>query len=342
MQLEEKQIKRFSTAFVIAVLGIIVFFFIKPVLLSVITGLILAYVCMPLYKKILNKTSSSNFSAFLVILLMVLVILIPLWIITPMIFQQIFDLFKLSQTFNAESTIRNMFPTASEQFITQIIVTFATIISKTTSVVMNYLVQFLMDIPITFLHLFIIGFICFFTMRDSEELKKFIRGISPLAKSKEKIMVQQFKGITDSVIYGQIVIGIVQGLFAGLGFLLFRIPNALLLTLIAIIISVIPVLGPSLVWIPLTIYMFIKGSPIIAILFLVYNIIVVSTTENILRTYIVSKRTNFSQAVILVGMFGGFFIFGVIGFIIGPLLLAYFITFLRSYNDQNLYSLFSE
>lgn len=342
MHLNEKQIKRFSTALVIAVLGIIVFLFIKPVLLPVVGGLILAYICMPLYSKILKRTSSESFSAALVIILIVLVILIPLWIIIPVIIQQVFDLFRSSQTLNLGSAIRSIFPTSSEQFVTQMTVTFNTLTSKTSSVILNNLVQYLMNIPFILLYLFITGFVCFFTIRDSESLKKFVQGISPLAKSKEKIIVQSFKDITNAIIYGLIVVGIVQGLLAGLGFLLFKIPNALLLTIVAIILSVIPMLGPSLIWIPLTIYLFIKGPTIVAMLFIIYNILVVSAAENILRTYIVSKRTNLSQAVILVGMIGGFFIFGVLGFIIGPLILAYFITFLRSYKDHNLYSLFSE
>ncbi len=341
MDLTEKQLRRLSTALIIGVLGVLVFLAIKPVLLSVLGGLVLGYIFLPVYTRINKKINSPNISATLVLIIMVVIILVPLWILLPSMAQQVFDLFRLSQTYNIQEAMQVFFPTASEQFITQMTVTFSTLVSQASASILNGLVQFLIDIPVTFLHLFIIGFVCFFTMRDNQELRDFSKGISPFSKSKEKILIQHFKSITDSVIYGQIIIGIVQGLLAGLGFLLFGIPSALLLTVLAVLLSVIPIVGPALIWIPLTAYLFATVSKTSAIIFLIYNIFVVTMAENIIRTYIVSKRSKLSQVVVLVGMIGGFFIFGIMGFILGPLILAYFLFFLKSYRDQNLYNLIS-
>ena len=71
-------------------------------------------------------------------------------------------------------------------------------------------------------------------------------------------------------------------------------------------------------------------------MYLIYNVLIVSTFDNILRSYIVSKKTDISPAIIMVGMIGGLFIFGVLGLIIGPLILAYFVTFLRAYKEKKL------
>ena len=179
-------------------------------------------------------------------------------------------------------------------------------------------------------------------MRDSEKLKEFARGLSPIVKSKEKIIIDQFKNITDSIVYGQIIVGIIQGILAGLGFLVVGIPNALVLTLIATFLSIIPLLGPYLVWIPVAIYLFVSGKTNIAIVYLLYNLVLVSTIDNVIRSYLVSRKTNLSPSVVLVGMLGGLVVFGLIGLLLGPLILAYFITLLRSYKEKNLYSLFSE
>ena len=77
------------------------------------------------------------------------------------------------------------------------------------------------------------------------------------------------------------------------------------------------------------------------IAYLLYNILIVSLVDNILRSYIVSKRTNVPSAIVLVGMIGGLFVFGVVGLIIGPLMLAYLLTLLESFKDKSIYSLFS-
>ena len=121
-----------------------------------------------------------------------------------------------------------------------------------------------------------------------------------------------------------------------------RIPHALLFAAMAIMLSIIPLIGPFIIWVPALIYLFIQGNTLSAVIFLIYNIVIVSNIDNILRIYILSKRTNLSTVIVLIGMIGGLFIFGILGLIIGPLLLAYFITFLHAYKDNTLSSLFNK
>jgi predicted PurR-regulated permease PerM len=73
-----------------------------------------------------------------------------------------------------------------------------------------------------------------------------------------------------------------------------------------------------------------------------YNLFIVSVIDNVLRSYIISRKTNLSQAIVLVGMLGGLFLFGILGLIIGPLIMAYLIALLESYKDKSLYTLFTE
>ena len=76
--------------------------------------------------------------------------------------------------------------------------------------------------------------------------------------------------------------------------------------------------------------------------YFVYNLIVVSTLDNVLRAYLVSRKTNISSGIVFVGIIGGILAFGAIGLLLGPLILGYLVTFLRSYREKSLYSLFSE
>ncbi len=184
-------------------------------------------------------------------------------------------------------------------------------------------------------------FVFFFSLRDADKLKEFTSGISPFNKNQQGVLVKHFRDITDSIIFGQVVIGFLQGVLAGLGFLIFGVPNPLVLMVLAIIVGILPILGPPLIWIPLTIYFFATGNPAIAIGFLVYNIVVVTGLEYFLRIYIVSKRTKLPTVIILVGMIGGLFIFGALGFILGPLILAYFLVLLKAYKEKALSNLFA-
>ena len=99
--------------------------------------------------------------------------------------------------------------------------------------------------------------------------------------------------------------------------------------------------GPWFVWIPVTLVLIIGGNVGIAIGFAVYCALFVSTIDNILRPYIVSRKTGTSPVIVLIGMIGGLFVFNILGLILGPLILSYLILFLRAYKDGTISELFS-
>jgi len=341
MALTERDIKMYSVILLVVLLGVLAFFIIKPVLLSIIGGLILAYVFFPIYKVIQKRIRSRNIAAALVSIIVLVIIIVPVWLLAPLMVQQAFEFFQFSQNIDLTSFISNLIPSASVQLQSQINLAIANALGKIGSILVNGLVNLLVNFAAVFLHLLLVAFVFFFTLRDSEKLRDFASGLSPIAKRKEKILIKQFKDITQSIIFGQIVIGLLQGIFSGIGLLVFGVPNALMLTIIATILSIIPVIGPSLLYFPVTIYLFTIGNPLIGLSYLIYNLVIVSTLDNFVRAHLIARKSQISSVVALVGMIGGLFIFGVLGLILGPLILAYFITFLRAYKERNLTSFFS-
>ena len=342
MELNEKDIKKLIAIFLILSLAILVFILVRPILLAIIWGLILAYIFFPVYRKVLQVIKRPNLAAFLICILVILLIVIPLYFFVPLIIGQAFDVFQYIQKLDMKSFIKVILPSAPEQFIIQVTLTLDSLISKFTSGILGGLADFLLEVPTLLFNLVIIAFVFFFTLRDSEKLAGFVSALSPLNRIQEKELVKQFKDITNSVIFGQILIGLAQGIMAGIGFFIFGVPHALVLTLLAILFSIIPILGAFFVWIPAAVYLFLQGNVPFAIIYLIYNIILVSNIDNLLRIYIVAKKTNLSQVIVLIGMVGGLFIFGILGLILGPLLLAYFITLLQAYKNNALFSLFKE
>lgn len=326
--------------FLVLGLSVLVFLLLMPIMLSIIGGLILAYTFFPIYKRLVKRIKSKNLSATIVSIIAIILIAVPLYFVTPFMINQIFELFQAAQKIDFKSIILAAFPSAPDTFVVQMIAVLNNIVSKVTSSILNALLNFLIELPTFLLNFIIILFVFFFTLRDSDKLGNFVSGLSPLNKTQEKKIVQQFKDITNSVVYGQIVTGIVQGLIAGIGLFIFGVPNALVLTFIAIILSIIPVLGPSFVWIPATIYVFLQGNTPRGIVYLLYNLFLVSYIDNFLRIYILSKKARLSQVNALIGMIGGLFFFGILGLVLGPLLIAYFVTFLQAYRENTLSGLF--
>ncbi len=341
MNFDDKDFKKAGVIFLIAVLGVLTFFLIKSVLLSIIGGLLLAYIFSPLYKKLLVPLKNRTLTAFLVSILIIILIVIPLWFVIPIMLQQVFDLFAFSQTLSFQKVATALFPTANSQFAAQFSITLTNFINQISSGILKSLTSFFLDLPQITIQLFIVFFVFFYALRDGDLLKEFVSNISPFNKVKEKILVSQFKNITDSVVYGQIIVGLVQGGLAGLGFLIFGIDNALVLTTLAIFFSILPIVGPFIIWIPVSIFLISSGQVGTGIAYLIYNLLIVSTFDNFLRTYFVSRRTDISPAIVFVSMIGGFSIFGILGLILGPLIAAYFVLFLQAYRDRTISHLFS-
>ena len=118
-----------------------------------------------------------------------------------------------------------------------------------------------------------------------------------------------------------------------LGFFSFGVPNALLLTFFAIIAGIFPVIGTAIIWVPVAIYLFISGNTFAALGIMIFGLIS-SMVDNLIRPIIVSKRTTLSPGVILIGMIGGLLFFGVLGFILGPLIIAYLVIILEIYQNR--------
>ena len=342
MELNDKVVKEISAIVVTAIFGILVFFALKPLLFAILWGLILAYIFMPVYARLIRYLKNDILSASVTLFLAILVVLIPLWFLIPLLVGQIFEVYRISQSLDISGLISGMFPTASPQFIVQFSAALNTLLGKLTSAVMSSLVNISLNLPILLVNFIIVAFVFFFTLKDSRKIKDFVKSISPLNKAKEKVVVQQFKDITYSTIYGRFIVGIIQGLLAGLGFLVFSVNNALFLTILAILLAILPVIGVFLIWIPISIYMFVQGNIAAAIAFLLYNLIIVSNIDNVLLAYIISKRTSLSPLFALISSIGGVFLFGIIGLILGPLIFAYFIILVDLYRNKNLLDLFAK
>lgn len=341
MPISNKEINRVGVIGLLIILLVLSFLVLRPILLSIIGGLILAYIFMPVYKRVYKVFRERNTSALAVCIFVILIIFIPLWFLIPLIIQQVFNAFTLSQSFDINSLIETVLPTSSPQIRTEVISAVSGFIGNITTTSLNALAKFLIDLPNVLLNFAVVVFVFFFTLRDQEKLRNFVSEISPLRKEKQKEFVNKFKEITSSLIFGFVVVGIIQGVATGIGMLIFGVPQALLLTVFAVFASILPMIGPWLVWVPVAIYLFSTGSVGLAVGFTLYGLIVVSTLDNFLRPYIVAKKTGTSSVIILIGMIGGLFVFGLLGLILGPLILSYMILLLNAYKDKSLAEMFN-
>ncbi len=333
--MEDIYLRKITTTVILAILIVLSFLLLKPILLSIIVGVILAFIFNPLYNLLHKFTNSKNLSATLICFFLILLIILPLWFLTPILIKQSIKIYTASQQIDFVAPLQNIFPSlfASEEFSAEIGSILHSFVTKMTNSLMNSLSQLILNFPGLFLQFLVVFFTFFFVLRDKEQLITYIKSLLPFSKDVETKLFESSKGITSSVIYGQVVIGLLQGLVVGVGFFIFKVPNALILTLLASLAGIFPIIGTTLIWIPVIIYLFIAGNTFPAVGVAIFGL-VSSSIDNFIRPVIVSKRTKIHSSLILVGMIGGLFLFGILGFILGPLILAYLLIILEIYRNR--------
>jgi predicted PurR-regulated permease PerM len=338
MEINEQNLKKFFAISIIILLFVLSFFVLKPILISIIMGFVLAFIFHPLYKKFVQWTKSETLSAFLICFVFLIIIIIPLYFMLPIAVRQIFQVYSSLQTFDFSSFLGKIFPSVFSS--PDISATFATsinsVIGSLVSSTINGFMKYLAESPVIIVNFFAFIFVFFLSLKHAGEIVVYIKEISPFSQAYEDRIFNRFKDTTNALIFGNIIAGVVQGLSTGIMLLILGFPNILLLTLFAIFLAIIPIGGAYLVWVPAAIYLFVKGNITGGIILSLYGIIVISWIDNFIRAFIVSKKTKINSGIIFVSMMGGILVFGFFGIIIGPLIISYLLLVLELYKENKL------
>ena len=333
--MREEYFKKVTSIVILGFLIVLSLLLLKPILLSIIVGIILAFIFSPVYNWIYRATKWKNFSAGILVIILLILIILPIWFLTPILVDQSIKIYLTAQQTDFVTPLKNVFPDlfASEEFSAEVGSIIHSFVTRIANSLVNAISSLILDFPIIFLQMLVVFFSFFFVLRDQEQLIKYVKTILPFSTSIQNKLFESSKAITSSVIYGQVIIGLIQGIVMGIGLFLLRIPNALLLTALSLLAGIFPIIGTGIVWIPLAIYLLFAGNTLSAVGIILFGIIS-SSLDNFIRPIIVSKRTKLNSSVILIGMIGGLFLFGVLGLILGPLILAYLLILLELYRTK--------
>jgi len=162
--------------------------------------------------------------------------------------------------------------------------------------------------------------------------------VSPLKDSLDRKIGQEIASVMRAVMSGRIIVGIIQGLVAYLGFIFFGVSNSILLAALVTIIAILPLIGPLFVIIPVALYQISFGFYLPAIGLILWGVFIVGLIDNIVGPILIESKTNLHPFLVLIAILGGFGLFGPVGFIAGPVLLgvvyALFRTFPLIYNEH--------
>ncbi len=172
--------------------------------------------------------------------------------------------------------------------------------------------------------MFILLYSMFFFLMDGHKLLEKVLFYLPLEETDERRLLDKFTSVTRATLKGTIVIGILQGGLAGLAFAVVGIKGAVFWGAIMAVLSIFPGIGTALVWVPAAIVLAAGGHLIKAAGLATFCAVVVGSVDNFVRPLLVGRDTQMHELLILLGTLGGILMFGVVGFIIGPIIAALF------------------
>ena len=172
----------------------------------------------------------------------------------------------------------------------------------------------------------IVLYLLFFLLRDGDELARRIRTAVPLHPDQRRELFEMFTTVTRATVKGNVVTAIVQGALGGLIFWILDVHAPVLWGVVMAFLSLLPAVGCALVWLPVAIFFLVTGALWQGIVLIAFGVLVIGLVDNVLRPILVGKDTKMPDYVVLVSTLGGIAIFGLNGFVIGPLIAAMFMS----------------
>ncbi|WEK03445.1 MAG: AI-2E family transporter [Candidatus Devosia phytovorans] len=179
-------------------------------------------------------------------------------------------------------------------------------------------------------------YLLFFLFRDGRSLATMIRNAVPLDRERTDDIAAKFVSVVKATVRGNVLIAIIQGGLGGITFWLLGLDAPLLWGFVMAVLSLLPAVGAILVWAPFAIYLGLSGEMTKAVILLLVGALVISMIDNLLRPLLVGRETRLPDYVVLISTIGGLSLFGINGFVLGPLVAALFIAVWSQFTDDRL------
>ncbi len=186
---------------------------------------------------------------------------------------------------------------------------------------------------------FLMLYLLFFFLRDGKKIIEMIIHTLPIGDESERLLLAKFAEVSRATIKGTLLVGIVQGVIGGITFYLLGIQSAVFWGVVMILLSILPAIGSALVWLPAAIYLFTNGMLMKGVILIFVGVFVIGMIDNILRPILVGRDTKMPDYLILLSTLGGLSLIGISGFVLGPVIAAFFLSiwvmFANEYNSDS-------
>lgn len=173
---------------------------------------------------------------------------------------------------------------------------------------------------------FLMLYVLFFFLRDGSQLVATLIRVLPLGDVRERRLLAKFAEVSLATIKGTLVVGIIQGALGAALFWVVGIPAPVFWGTLMTVLSVLPAVGPGLIWLPAAVILLGMGQLAKGIVLIAAGVLIIGLVDNVLRPILVGRETQMPDYLVLLATLGGLAVFGVSGFVIGPVIAAFFLV----------------
>ncbi|HEY6189089.1 MAG TPA: AI-2E family transporter [Pyrinomonadaceae bacterium] len=285
----------------------------------------------PVHRRLVARTGRPATSALLSSLFVIVVILIPLALISFAVINQMAGVLQNLQAsaatlLNPSSPVTGRFiawigqyvnveQLSSEQFLVDRLKGLGGTIAGRTLGFVGGLVGVIVQV-------FFVIFTMYYFFRDGDKIMRALPEMLPLERAQSEDIFARTRDVIGASLYGVLVIAVIQGALGGLAFWMLGMPSAIVWAVIMTFLSMIPMAGAFIVWVPAAIYLAITGHWVKALILVAWGLLVIGTIDNFLRPKLVGERTKLHELFIFFSVLGGLEVFGVLGIVLGPVVVA--------------------
>jgi predicted PurR-regulated permease PerM len=307
---------------------------------AILWGIVLAIVFVPLYRRLSTAMRQRpTLAALATVTIILVLVILPLTLITALLVQEGASVYERIQSGELSfgryfQQVLDAMPAWATNLLDRLGLTNLRLVQERVSAGVTKSSQFLAAQALNIgqntldfiVSLFVMLYLLFFLLRDGDDLLGRIRAAIPLHPEQQRALVSQFTGVIRATVKGNLVVAVVQGALGGLIFWLLGIHAPALWAAVMAVLSLLPAVGAAVVWLPVAIYLLVTGATWQGIVLTAYGVLVIGLVDNVLRPILVGKDTKMPDYLVLISTLGGLAVFGINGFVIGPVIAAMFIA----------------
>lgn len=328
---------------------------VRPFVTALVTSAILAYIFYPIYELVSKKIKRKNIAALAVSIFIIILLAVPFFLMVGAVAKESQIIYIKTRQMFVTGDIFSMgcapetpgFGCSLSNWIRDIIGKLSVryhlerSIESVTGAVSRKASEFVLSLPTILLNIFVTFFTTFYLFKDGKLIIEKVKKLIPVKMHHQKQIMHQLDETAYAIIYGSLLVAAVQGAVGAIGYFIFGISSPIMWGMLTAIFALLPFVGTALVWVPLSLFAIVQGAtagtPAVTLNgvgLLLYGALIIASIDNILKPYVIGRRARIHPILVLIGVLGGLALFGFIGFILGPLILAIFANFLEIYETE--------